>query len=64
MDKDTLKAFLLDRKKANFTIMPFKSKLNPNNGWAVPFVTGHKYRVHWAEGLDFETMTMEASNLW
>lgn len=64
MDKDTLKAFLLDRKKTNFTVMPFKNKLNPSNGWAVPFVTGHKYRVHWAEGLDFETMQMEASDLW
>ena len=42
----------------------YKSKLKPANGWAMPFVTGHRYRVHWAEGLDFERMHIEVSERW
>lgn len=45
-------------------MVPFKAKLSPSNGWAMPYVTGHKYRVHWAEGLDFESMRMEVSDQW
>ena len=40
----------------NYSVVPFKQKLNPKNGWAMPFVTGHKYRIHWRRGLDFERM--------
>ena len=42
----------------------YKSKLKPSNGWAMPFVTGHRYRLHWAEGLDFESMKIEVSERW
>jgi hypothetical protein len=31
----------------NYTIVPFKDKLNPSNAWAIPFVTGHKYKINW-----------------
>ena len=48
----------------NYSVVPFKSKLKPSNGWAMPFVTGYKYRVHWAEGLDFDRMRMAASDNW
>lgn len=30
----------------------------------MPYVTGHKYRVHWGEGLDFEWMNVEVSERW
>ena len=30
----------------------------------MPYVTGHRYRIHWAEGLDFETMKIEVSDQW
>lgn len=30
----------------------------------MPYVTGHKYRVHWYRGLDFERMEMEVSERW
>jgi hypothetical protein len=43
-------------EKANYGMMEFRPKLDPANGWAVPFVTGHKYKIHWGTGLDFEEM--------
>ena len=38
----------------NYSEVKFKKKLLPINGWAMPFVTGHKYRIHWSRGLDFD----------
>jgi hypothetical protein len=32
--------------------------------WAVPFVTGHRYRVHWGENVDFTQMKVQMSNRW
>ena len=40
----------------NYSQVIFKEKLKPKNGWAIPFVTGHRYHVHWRQGLDFERM--------
>ena len=34
------------------------------NGWAVPFVTKHKYKIHWAFGLDFNQMQCDISDQW
>ena len=47
----------------NFSSVHFKEG-PPGNGWAVPYVTGHRYRVHWGEGLDFTKMKMEVSERW
>jgi len=44
-DAGTLQDFLDEEN--NYSVIPFKEKQNPT-GWAVPFVTGHKYRAHWA----------------
>jgi len=41
-----------------------RDKLKPSNGWAIPFATGHRYRFHWGEGLDFERMNIEMANRW
>jgi hypothetical protein len=30
----------------------------------MPYVTGHRYRVHWGEGLDFTRMKVEVSERW
>ena len=50
---------------SNYTAMPFKVKLDPMNGWAIPFVTNHKYRAHWDNGqLDFTRMRIEVSQRW
>ena len=42
----------------NYSVVPFKPKLDPSNGWAMPYVTGHKYKIHWRNGLDFTRMRM------
>jgi hypothetical protein len=49
---------------SNYGVIPYKEKLNPMNSWAIPFVTNHRYRIHWAEGLDFERMRVELSDAW
>jgi hypothetical protein len=46
-----------------YSLIPYKAKLDPK-GWAVPFVTGHAYRMHWQTGLDFLLMTMTLSDRW
>ena len=30
----------------------------------MPYVTGHRYRMHWESGLDFDTMYLQASERW
>jgi hypothetical protein len=37
----------------NWSSIEYKPDKDPR-GWAVPFVTGHKYRFHVGVGLDFE----------
>jgi hypothetical protein len=34
------------------------------HGWPIPFVTGHKYKIHWGTGLDFEEMQLYMSENW
>ena len=46
----------------NYSQVIFKEKLKPKNGWAIPFVTGKRYRIHWRQGLDFERMQFEVSD--
>jgi len=46
MDKNTTFKTWVDTK-SNYGTIIFKQKLDPGNGWAVPFVTGHKYKIHW-----------------
>jgi hypothetical protein len=54
--------YLLD--KNNYGSMEFRFKLDPRNGWATPMVTGHKYKIHWGTGLDFEEMQLLMSEQW
>jgi hypothetical protein len=42
----------------NWSSIEYKPMKDPRDGWAVPFVTGHKYRFHIGVGLDFEGMTI------
>lgn len=37
-----------------YSVFEFRPKTDPVNAWAIPIVTGHKYKVHWQNGLDFE----------
>jgi len=50
--------------ETNFSIVPFRAKTNPRNSWAIPIVTGHKYKIHWQKGLDFEEMQVTLSEHW
>jgi hypothetical protein len=50
--------------KSNYSLVPFKMKLNPKNGHAIPFVTNHRYHIHWNTGLDFTQMKLEVSERW
>lgn len=53
MDNATYTTYIEDRD--NYGTIMFLPKLDPGNGWATPFVTGHKYKMHWGlVGLDFE----------
>lgn len=58
----TLQAFLDDED--NYGIVPFKEKKDPMSAWAMPFITGHRYRLHWEAGLDFDKMKIEISEMW
>lgn len=57
MNADELIAYEAD--SANYGIVPWRNKKNPDKHWAVPFVTGRKYLVRWAFGLDFVNMNFE-----
>lgn len=59
---DTLEEYL--DSEDNYSLIIFKKSLKPEFGWAAPYVTGHKYRVHWRRGLDFERMQFEVSERW
>jgi hypothetical protein len=49
-------------KKENYGTIPWKEKADPSNGWATPFVVGHKYKIHWGmTGLDWDRMTLDVS---
>ena len=62
VDEGTRESYLDD--KDNYSLVPFKLKLNPSNGHAMPFVTGHRYHIHWQSGLDFTKMKVEVSERW
>lgn len=50
--------------QSNYGIVPFKEKKDPVSAWAMPFITGHRYRLHWEAGLDFDSMKIEVSEMW
>jgi hypothetical protein len=53
-----------DARPANYSVIPFKQYTLPNNAWAIPFVTGKTYKIHWRTGLDFQRLTFELSQRW
>jgi len=55
--------YLLNRTNYGWT--DYKEKSDPAAGWCSPFVTGHKYKIHWANtGIDFLGMQMQHSMKW
>lgn len=61
-DATDLEIYLADQ--SNYGNIFFKRSKNPSNSWASPFVTGHQYRVTWADDLDFTQMRVEVSQKW
>lgn len=48
--------------KSNYATINFKEKQDPGNGWAAPFVTGKKYKIHFGQtGLDYEQLRFDLS---
>lgn len=71
-DKEVIDAFDSDEDLAayrdeeeNYSNIFFKSLRYPDNSWAVPFVTGHRYKISWSDtGLDFTRMRIDLSRKW
>lgn len=58
--EEELEAYLADA--SNYGSIDWKKKKDPSRGWATPFVTGHKYKLHWGQsGVDFNAMTADVS---
>lgn len=58
--QEDLDAYIDDA--ANYGSVDYKLHADPSKGWATPFVTGHKYKLHWGiSGVDFEGMTADVS---
>ena len=57
-----LESFVDD--ESNYSVIDWRKYARPNYSWAMPYVTGHRYRIHWGEGLDFERMDFELSERW
>ena len=50
---------------ANFSTVQYRSQANPSNSWAVPYVTGYTYNLHWgASGIDWQGLTIQNANLY
>lgn len=63
LDATALAAFQNDATA--YSVEFFKSKKDPTNSWALPFVTGHKYRMYWDKGqLNWTNMRVEVSRMW
>ena len=62
MDEETLDTYKHD--DINYSVVPFKPKLDPTNAWAMPYVTGKRYKIHWKNGLDFDKMRFDLSKWW
>lgn len=52
MSDTDLETYLDD--DSNYSLVMYKMKKDPMDSWAMPYVTGHRYRLHWESGLDFD----------
>lgn len=48
----------------NYSKVLWRIKADPGSAWAFPVVTGHKYKLHWGQGLDWTNMQMDLSEMW
>ena len=52
------------KNTSNYANARFRPKQNPGNAWALPYLTGKKYKIHWSTGLDFTSMQILLSEKW
>jgi hypothetical protein len=55
--------FEQDVDHTHFSRLFWRKGPDPNRGWPVALVTGHRYRFHWGEGIDFEQMRVYLDDL-
>jgi len=48
----------------NYQVIRHKSTVAPTDAWSIPFVTGHRYKLHWRNGLDFTKLRIDLSEPW
>ena len=53
-DQETLEAY--EGNNTAGTKLDWLKYRNPMSHWTVPYVTGHRYYLRWADGLDFEQL--------
>lgn len=63
-DADALFEFEQDNDHSRFSRLIQREGPDPSMGWPIVLATGKRYRVHWGEGIDFETMSFDVSPLW
>jgi len=62
-DPAELETYLKDADR--YGVVDYRDKTDPSKSWAIPFVTGHKYKAHWGiVGLDWDGMKMQMSERW
>lgn len=62
MDNITLPTYENDTD--NYSNVPWRPLTNPDKNWALPYVTNHKYKIHWGFGLDFSQMHLDLGTPW
>ena len=55
--------FEQDVNHTHFSRLDWRKGPDPTQGWPVALVTGHRYRFHWGEGVDFERMRVYLDEL-
>ncbi len=62
MNNETYDNYL--KNHSEYSLFPFRPKTDPTDAWAIPVVTGHKYKIHWQNGIDFERIQLTLSPHW
>ena len=62
MTDDQKQAYL--NNLSQHSIVPYRERTNPGDAWAIPVVTGHKYKIFWGGNIDFEEMQCDISEKW
>lgn len=62
MSNTTLASYINDTSQ--YSVVKMTLMTDPSYAWAVPYVTGHKYKLHYQYGIDFTRMEAQLSQKW